>query len=282
MYKLFVTNQYGDELELTHNSAYAIVSVDGFDPPDATINLEHNAAQDGAVYKSSYANSRQITLTLKINGPAEQNRVTLYKYFKSKFWCRLRYVTATRDLYADGYVQSMQVAYFDQMETVQIVVQCPGAYLRNAGTNLQDFSMIDPLFEFPFAIDDVGIPFSEIILDLQKSLINGGDVETGALFTIRAIGTVVTPKIYNVDTAEHMFFDLTLQEGDQLFVNTRQNEKRITLRRNGVDTNAIGSLVNGSSWFVLEPGDNIFTIAADAGAEHMVVTVDVVDLYGGV
>ena len=278
MYKLIATNQYGDTIELTHNSAYNVVDVQGFDPPDATINTDHNAGQDGTVYKSSYANSRQITITLSVNGPAEVNRVALYKYFKSKFWVRLRYVTGSRDLYADGYVQSIQVSYFDQKETVQIVVQCPGAYLKSSGENLQDFSMINPLFEFPFAIDDVGIPFSEIVLDLQKSLINHGDVETGALFTLRATGTVETPKIYNVDTGEHMFFNLTMADGDQLFVNTRQNEKRITLRRDGVDTNAIGYLATGSSWFVLEPGDNLFTYTADAGPENLIVSVDIVDL----
>lgn len=282
MFSLFATNQYGETLELTHNNAYAITDIDGFDPPDATINTEHNAAQDGAVFKSSYANSRQITITLAVNIPAEENRIALYKVFKSKFPVRLRYVTETRDVYADGYVQSMQVAYFQQKQTVQIVVQCPGAYLNGTAADLQEFALVNPLFEFPFAIASAGIPFSEVVVDAERSLINNGDVETGAVFTIRAIGSVTNPKIYNTGTGESMIFSLSMVAGDQLVINTRQNQKRVTLTHNGTDTNVIGYLAAGSSWFKLAPGDNIFMASADSGAANMVVTVDIVDLFEGV
>ena len=244
--------------------------------------MEHNAAQDGSVYKSSYANSRQITITLSINGPADINRVALYRYFKSKFYSRLRYVTAQRDVYAEGYVQSLQVAYFAKKETMQIVVQCPRAYLNGSENSLQEFSLVNPLFEFPFDIGSGGIPFSEIIIDMEQNLQNAGDVETGAVFTLRAVGAVDTPKLYRIDTSEHMFFNLQMAAGDRLVVNTRQNEKRITLISGGVETNEIGSLVNGSSWFVLKPGDNIFSVDAASGAANLIVTVEMIDLYEGV
>ena len=282
MFSLYATNQYGDTLELTHNSAFAITDIDGFDPPDATINTEHNAAQDGAVFKSSYANSRQISITLAVNIPAEENRLALYKVFKSKFPVRLRYVTETRDVYADGYVQSMQVAYFQQKQTVQIVVQCPEAYLCGSSADIQEFATVSPLFEFPFAIAAAGIPFSAVAVDTERSLINNGDVETGALFTLRAIGSVTNPKLYNTGTGESMIFALSMSAGDQLVINTRQNQKRVTYTHGGVDTNAIGYLAAGSSWFKLAPGDNIFMVAADSGAANLIVTVDVVDLFEGV
>ena len=85
MFTLIARNQYGQQLELTHNDAYSIKSIDGLDPPEAVINTTHNAGLDGSVYNSAYMSDRVITITLAIEGPAEENRINLYKYFKSKF-----------------------------------------------------------------------------------------------------------------------------------------------------------------------------------------------------
>ena len=79
MYSLSVENTYGDILELTNNPAYCITNVDGIDPPDATINTARNAGADGSVFNSAYMNNRTITITMAINGPAEANRIELYR-----------------------------------------------------------------------------------------------------------------------------------------------------------------------------------------------------------
>lgn len=281
MYTLICENKYGDQIELTHNPAYNIVEITGFDPPDATINTTKNAGADGSVYNSSYINERQITITLVVNAPAEANRINLYRYFKSKFPVRLYYSNGTRDVYIDGYVQNIQIGYFEKKQTIQITVYCPKPLLNGTAEDIQDFSSVEALFEFPFSIEEP-IPFSEILLQVEKSIINYGDVDTGVLISIRATGTVVNPKIYNVDTGEHIFLNVTMAAGDVININTRQAEKSVTLTSNGVTTNIIGDFENGSTWFSLIPGDNVFTIDADNLAENMIVTFNIVDQYEGV
>ena len=282
MYTLIVKNKYGEQLEITHNPKYAIANIDGFDPPDSTINTTQDAGQDGSVYNSSRINDRTITITLAVNSPAEDNRIELYQYFKTKFPVRLYYKNGRRNVYIDGYVQSFQVAYFDKKETVQIVVTCPKPLLNGAESNIQEFSSIISSFEFPFSIAEEGIEFSRIELDLEKSIINNGDIETGASINIHAIGTVVNPKIVNETTDEHMFFNLTLHDGDTLIINTRKGEKNITLRSGGEDINKIGSLVIGSKWLTLNPDDNVFMVTADSNPENMVTTFDIIDQFEGV
>lgn len=282
MYTLIVRNKYGEELELTHNPAYQMVSVDGFDPPDATINTTQDAGQDGSVYNSARINDRTITITLAINSPAEENRVNLYKYLKSKFPVRLFYKNGLRDVFIDGYVQSLQIAYFDKKETAQIVILCPQPQLNGRLENIQEFSSIDPLFEFPFAIESEGIQFSEIVLDLEKSIVNNGDLETGVLIDVHAIGSVENPKFYNTDTGEKMLFNITLIAGDSLLINTRQGQKNISLIRDGQTINKIDALENGSNWFILESGDNVFTATADQNPENMVTTFTIIDQFEGV
>lgn len=282
MFTLIAENQYQEQLELTHNPAYTITDIDGIDPPDANINTTHNAGADGSEFNSAYVNDRQITITLVVNAPAEVNRINLYKYFKSKFPVTLYYTNATREVFINGYVQNISVGYFDKKQTVQIVIFCPKPYFNGVTDSVQEFASVESLFEFPFSIAEAGIPFSELIVGLEKSIINNGDVTTGVIINIQATGQVVNPKIYNVETRESLILNTTLQRGDLVTINTRQAEKAITLLRNGVTTNLIGSLAQGSTWFALAPGDNVFTITADGLPENMLVTFTITDQFEGV
>ena len=116
MYTLIAQNKYGQQIELTHNEAYVIESIEGIDPPEAVINTTRNANADGSVFNSSYVDNRQIIITLAINGPAEVNRINLYKYFKTKYPVRLYYQNKTRDVYIDGYVKSIQIKFFNKKQ----------------------------------------------------------------------------------------------------------------------------------------------------------------------
>lgn len=282
MFTLTAENYDGEQLILSYNPAYDITSIDGFDPPDATINTAKNAGADGSVFNSAYANERQITLTLVINAPAEANRIRLYKYFKTKFSVKLYYQTESRSVYISGYVQSIQVGFFEKKQTAQIVVLCPKPYLNGINVNSQEFSSVNALFEFPVDIPVEGIEFSSLNLHVEKSIINNGDVTTGVLITIRALGIIDTPKIYNVETREYYILNTTLQTGDLVTINTRRGEKSVTLLRNGVESVLIGSLAEGSTWFQLDSGDNLFTLDAESGLENMFTTFEMIDQYEGV
>lgn len=281
MYTLIVQNKYGDQLELTHNPAYTVYNIEGLDPPDAQINTTHNAGYDGSVFNSAYEKERTIVITMTIERPAEINRIALYKYLKTKFPVRVFYKNAHRDVYIDGYVQSMQIGYFQRKQVIQITIFCPRSNFSGSTAEVQEFYTVTSRFEFPFSIS-TPIPFSEIITGLEKSIVNAGDVETGVTITIDAVGVVENPKIYNVDENTFMILNYSMQDGDVITIDTRQGEKAITLRRGGTDINLIGYMQRNSTWFTLQPGDNVFTTAADEGAQNMMVTFTVVDQYQGV
>ena len=282
MYTLHVENAYGERLELTHNESYSIVDIAGIDPPDANINATRNAGEDGAVYNSAYIQPRTITLTLAINGPAEANRIELYRYFKSKFPVTIYYSNGARSVYINGYTQTVQIAFFNRKQTAVINVYCPRPLFNGTDEDIQQFSAIIPLFEFPFSIAAAGIPFSEIRLDTEHTIINNGDIETGTLIRIHALGPVVNPKIYNTRTNERIFLNRTMSQGEDIIINTRRGEKACTLISGGTSTNIINSFAAGSSWLQLAPGDNVFAIAADSGLTDMVCEFTTIDQYEGV
>ena len=279
MYTLIVENQYGEQLELTHNSHYNITDIDGLDPPDGVINTTRNANADGSVFNSAYVDNRTITITMSVNAPAEVNRIALYQYFKSKRPVKLRYRNGTRDVYISGYVKSMQIAYFEMKQVVQIVVFCPEPYFKNTESVEQSFSNIESLFEFAFSIPEEGVAFSNIDIDAERSVINYGDVETGAIIELHAIGTVQVPKITNSNTLESMTISANMVDGDSIVINTNRGQKSV-MKNN--TTNLIGNLTQDSTWFQLIPGDNVFTISANEGVNNLVVTFTVDSLFEGV
>lgn len=269
MYTLIAENKYGEQLEITNNPRYVITDIDGLYPPEGVINTTQVANMDGSVFNSSRINDRVITITMAINGPAEANRLLLYRYFKTKYPVRLYYENGVRDVYIDGYVSKFSVEYFEKKQTAQIEISCPMTLFRAVKESVTEFANIENMFVFPFAIEAVGRPFSEVALGEQKTIINGGDVETGVVIHLNALGTVLNPKIYNVDTADHMFLNVEMEQGDEITINTRKKEKSIILLRDGVQSNIVGKLDAGSTWFNLVPGDNVFTYEADEFPENL-------------
>lgn len=282
MYTLIAENKYGEQLELTNNPRYTIADVDGLYPPEGVINTTKVSNMDGSVYNSSYVNDRTITITLAINSPAEENRIMLYRYFKTKYPVRLYYKNGVRDVYIDGYVSKCPIEYFEKKQTAQIEISCPMSLFRSVEENTTEFSSIENLFVFPFSIEATGIPFSVVKTGEQKTIINGGDVETGVVIKLSALGTVLNPKIYNVDNTDHMFLNMEMQSGDEITINTRKKEKSIILLSDGVESNIIGKLEAGSKWFSLIPGDNLFTYEADEFPENLQCTFIISDQFEGV
>ena len=181
MFTLIAENKYGQQLELTNNDAYVITEIDGLDPPDATINTSKNANADGSVFNSSYINDRQIIITMAINYPAEENRINLYKYFKTKMPITLYYENDTRDVYIDGYVQNMQIGFFDKKQIAQITIQCPKPLFNDVNDDTSQLSEVSDLFEFPFSIEQ------------GKNLLNNTAQSTtnnGITFTVNDDGSI--------------------------------------------------------------------------------------------
>ena len=413
MYTLIAQNKYGQQIELTNNNAYVIESIEGLDPPDAVINTTRNANADGSVFNSAYVDNRQITITLAINGPAEDNRIQLYKYFKNKYPVRLFYKNSTRNVYIDGYCKNIQIEFFNKKQIAQITIICPEPFFNGSQNEIIDFSNVQALFEFPFSVEESGnmlevtatdsttsgitftvnddgtvtvdgtatanaylvlgsvdliggqtyalngcptgggnstyrlywqgvtgnydegegttytpetdstvnirivvyngatvdnltfkpmvrvasieedtymeygvppgeIEFSEILLDQEKDILNSGDVETGVEFYLIARGPLTNPTIYNVDTNEFFKFTLSMVKGDEVYINTKKKQKTIQFTHNAVTTNIIGQLASGSTWFTLNPGDNLFMITAQTNPENLDAYCLITDLFEGV
>lgn len=281
MYTLKVRNQYSEILELTHNEAYVITDITGLNPADAVINTTRNAGTDGSNFNGAYVDNRSIIITMAINSPAEDNRIKLYKYFKMKSPVRLYYKNSTRDVYIDGYVEHVNITYFDKKQIAQITVLCTNPFFNDVSDNTTEFNAIDSLFEFPFEIVNP-IPFSDISIGEEINVRNLGDVATGMEIKIIVSGAVTNPVMYNVQTNEYFKILRTFSTGDVIVINTNKKNKKVQLTSGGVTTSIVGNIASGSTWLQIDPGDNIFQITADVSPENIIAFCKTVTQYEGV
>lgn len=285
MFTLIAENKYGNTERLTGNPLFYVVGILGLTPAAAVINTDSLATGDGSLYNSSKVGNRNIVITLTYRSAVavEAARHELYKIFKTKQWVRLYYKNATRDVYIDGYVETFEGDLFQQGQQAQISIICPDPFFKAKDSTVTDFTAADALLEFPVEFPEDGIPFSELAVYDEKSVINGGDVECGVIIRCNFSGPVTNPAFYNTTTGEGFVMHYTFQRGDLLTINTNQGSKSVMLLRDGETINMLKYLVQGSTWFQLTLGDNVFTFTAeDDGRESMDVLFTNTDRYEGV
>ena len=282
MFTIKIENSSGDVLTLTHNENYDFLGVTGLNPPAATLNFSEIVGVDGSIFNSSKVKSRNLVFTIRPRDPVEQNRLALYKYFRIKQWCKIYYTNGSLNVQTEGYVETVETDLFSNAETMQISVICPKPYFESLFEIYSDVSRLLSLFEFPFAIEKEGIEFSRIEVDSFTHIENVGDIDTGIIIEITARGTVKNPVIYNTNTGGKFGVNITLNEYDQLIINTNPGEKSVSVVRSGIQSNAINGLQSGIEWFLLDPGENTFSYDAAVGSEVMSVAFRHRTRFGGV
>lgn len=282
MFEAKIENAKGRVLTLTQDeSNYQVVSITGLNPPNAQINTSTIAGLDGARYNSAKLETRQIVITLKINGDIETNRQQLYTYFSTKDWCKFYYKNANRDVYIECYVQNFECDLFTNSEKAQIALLCPQPYFKNMNEIIDDISKVLAAFEFPFAfgsdgatnpyaeIDtstDEAIPFSTIDTSRVTDVYNNSESETGVIIEIDIYETVNEIQLRNTETGDSFTLNYNFIENDKITINTNKGEKSVSLLRNGVTYNIFPAIQKGSIFFQLSLGDNYFSYTADNGA----------------
>ena len=285
MLRCWVETENGQKLELTQNSEYDVINIEGLNPVGATINTYKIGVSDGEHYNSSYVNMRNIVFYIVPKNKAndiETNRLALYKYFRPKHKIRLYFKHDSRDVFIDGYVETVEISLYSQLEQFQISVICPQPYFLDISTAQGDFTQIENLFEFPFAIEEEGIEFSRFGQIDDIYINNDGEVETGLIISLYAFGSASGIELYLNDTQYFKLGDLSLETGDILTINTNKGEKSVTLLRNGTEINCINYVSKGSTWFTLDIGENKISKIIGSGMESVNIDVSYYIKYIGV
>ena len=275
MFSLKVENNRGSILELTNDeSNFQVTNIEGLTPPNAIINTSNFSNGDGSSFNSSKIPNREIVITVYINGDVQTNRLRLYKYFRSKNWCKIYYKDDQRDVYIEGYVQTFEAPIFTQKQVAQIPIICPDPYFKDVDTIVKSISKALKKFIFPFSINiNQPIPFSEIELEKVTNVVNESESETGLIINVIFMGTVNKLEIRNIDTGENFIIDYNFMANDKLVINCNRGSKSVILTRDAIEYNLIPYIRSGSTFFQLGVGDNNFSFLADEGVSDMSIDI---------
>lgn len=289
MYTAKIQNKNGELMILTGNeTSYQVIGIHGLNPPAAQINTTTIVGLDGARYNSARLETRNIVLTVKINGNVELNRLALYRYFRTKEWCTFYYSNGSLDVNIEGYVESVECDLFSNAEMAQISILCPFPYFRSISEVVADSSSVFSVFVFPFSINlDDPVIISSISEDSDGSIdvYNGSESETGCILEIEFGKAASSVEIKNTTTGDDLKLVYTFQIGDKVVINTNKGEKSIMLIRGGVVSNIFASLQPGSTFFQLIVGNNRFEYLVDNvadTAEDLSLVFRYYNLYRGV
>lgn len=282
MYHLIVENEKGERLELTNNRNYDVLEVLGTSPAKANINTVKVSGFDGARFNSSAVETRNIVITLNIKHPIEQNRIALYDFFRTKRFVRIYYRNDRRDVYIDGYVESFENNPWTALQQPQISIICPNPFWLASSDTTVNFSQSIALFEFPFSIPAEGIEFSRFQTTATAS-VDVGEIETGGVIQFYAYsGAVQNPVFYNLTAQESFCVTYSMQQGDLITIDTRQGQKAVTLLRSGVKSNLLAYRTAESKWITFHPNENLLSVDAEEGAEHLACFLTLTRKYEGV
>lgn len=286
MFKLTFENERGNTLVLTPDSdlssPYSLSDIDGLNPPKADINTSELALIDGQQFNSSKLQMRSMNVAFTINEDAAQGRVDVYKVLKTKHSIRLHYESETRDVYVDGWIESIAVEYMGSPQVVTVNVICPSPYWQDAQSIVTEISQIIDMFHFWFASTaEPEIVFGYIDPIVSVEVENGGDVETGLVFEIYAREQVINPRVVDYVTGEFIQVNTTMEASDLITIDTRAGHKTATLLRAGETSNVFNRVARGSTWLQLPIGGSVYTYTADEPT-RMNVEIKHTNIYEGV
>lgn len=284
MFSLTLENKSGNQLQFGMNSPFTIIEIQGLNPPDATINTSSIALIDGAKFNSAKLNMRQINIAFAIEYSAAENRIEVYKVLKSKQWIKLHYVGDYRNVYIDGYIQSIDISYFTLKQVVTVSIICPSPYFQEAQMMVNELNNIISMFHFPFASTAAKqLVFGYYSNDIGITVENDGDVECGMIIEIYARSPVSNPKIFNYITRDFIGLNYAMVEGDLITIDTRKGNRTAVLLRNGVETNIFNYVMKGSTWLQLDAEGSTFVYEVTGGIlGDLLVTFNHYNLYEGV
>ena len=107
-------------------------------------------------------------------------------------------------------------------------------------------------------------------------------MESGIIIEIRASGAATNPRIYHQNTDTYFKVNTSLQSGDILLINTMTDHKEIKRKRGSTTTNLIASRDLGSTWLVMDPGENVYTLSASTGVSNLTCQISSVTNIEGV
>lgn len=261
-------NSRGDSLSLVKGENYRLVNIDSQTSAATNLSSVVVGNADGDTVNNVQAQPRSLIFDLRIISEIEKTKRQILEVIKLKQQCRIFWSQNNREVEIRGVVEAIDMPRWTNEVTMQITLHCEQPFWEDVEFIVSSIGEAINLHYFTDKQNDMlyflenGIVFGQYDTSRTKEIRNDGDVNVGLDIKIEALKTVTNPVIYNVDGN---FFGcgygtgnkkIVMQQGDIIQINTRKNEKSVTL--NGVSI--INKIRPLSTWLQLAAGHNEFSI----------------------
>ena len=241
-----------------------VTNIEGLDPVKASVNTSPFGAVDGSSYTGSSVTDRNIVLTLHPN-PDWDNwtyeilRRLLYSYFMPKRPTRLVFFSDDMPtVEISGIVESVEVNPFSKDPELVVSIICPDPY----------FTALNPT-----VVTGQSVRAGGAVRTIQYD----GSVEAGVHVKVTfASGTAPASIGVQIGDPSLSYFNVTATVSASLYfeMNSLPMQKFVqnVNLSNGVISNLLSKVQPGSSWPVLQPGENDFSVITNIGVQDWELT----------
>ena len=289
MGKLIFTNSRGFSVELGDESPFILTKIEGLGAVNAAIQTQKSPFQDGETYIDNLLEPRSISIEIMIladdTEEMMENRRKLLQVFNPKLGegkLIYEYGNIKREIKAISELAPVFPDAGDFKDTMQpglIQLYCPNPFWLD--TFIESEEMADWVGGLRFPLQ-LPMMFAGRSSRQHTVIHNAGDVDTPIVFEF--LGPATNPVVTKVDTGEYIKVNREIAVNEKLIITTEFGNKKVILEN--IETkervNAFGWIDLGSTFFQLEPGNNLISYSADSGQETARVWIRWRNRYVGV
>lgn len=285
--KVIYTNDYGASVEFSKNSGIRITDIDGLSANEIDLSETTVTNQVGSSITGASIQSKDLTIEGRYAYKPEI-RKRLLAVILPGVAGKLRYINDKEgvDVYWDAQPsKTPEISLNPVWQTFQFTLKLPYPYPRSSEPQIIRFSGMTSNFKFKQSYSStVEWTISDKDISHLKVITNKGALSTGFIITFEALtDDIVAPTVVNVDTRDYMTFtELTLAKGDILTVNTNEGQRGAYLTHNGEKSNVFFLMDYGSTFFLLDTGDNTLRSGASSNEDNLAVTLTFDEIVAGV
>jgi Phage tail protein len=293
--EILCTNRNGDSLLISKQGSFKLQEDIDTSGVKANVTYVSNYQNHGAIPVASRLDKRDLPLQFYIDVQdrsqewIQDRRDELFIVFNPVHNpIRLDIKTEVRSVYIDANVELSPSINPDPEHTnegwhnVLVQLTAGNPFFQSTEVNKVEIAVWNSLFEFPFEIPSEGLEMGLRSPSLIVNVLNNGQVETGMIIKFKAIGSVLNPSLFNVNTREYIKLNKLMSPGETITINTNKRKKRIESSLNGVKSNIFNTIEFGSKFIQLATGDNLFRYDADENLENLEVSIYFSTQYLGV
>lgn len=274
MVKVTFLSSRGESIEMGLSSFFKLTNYSGFMSNDVTTQLAKGFKQQGKYYYGTNENERILNITCKYKfqtiKEGKQIRKTLSRVFNPNLGTgRITYEDDIGKYIIDAVVSVKPEVYEIDTEGIylansfDVILTCPKPDWLSYETYSLKMNALIGGRTYPLQLPS---PFAETGAGMEINY--SGDNPADIVFDFRVAEggeSMSNPKVTNAK-GEYIEISKTLYPNEKILVDTNPDAPSIVfIDSNGAVSDAWNSRVEGSTFFQLEHGTNIFSFNASAG-----------------